>query len=249
MFGYWEYAIVVLVWVAGGGGVMLAAPYLVLRLRDARNSRRDPQLGLKVALHFLMSTGLLIGITGATVALAAIIEGADPSGFGPSPAETRQRGFALLIAGSLIMGLYAWAIASRTNDRRWPAVRRTYCGIRFIVEGLVFITGVCGVLVLVMSPDSDAHSEGSQFVAMLIIWGVAMTVELLLLMRFVRTPEVPGLDTKCVLCGYDLRGRSDAVACSECGTLIVLEQRELLRPAPLAASASAAGPAAGITPS
>jgi hypothetical protein len=54
---------------------LLAFPYLALRTQDARADKPDPQLGLKSALHFFFSLGLLIALTGGTVALTDAIEG------------------------------------------------------------------------------------------------------------------------------------------------------------------------------
>ncbi len=231
-YRFFEYLIIIIIAASGGGGAMLTVPYIVLRLRDSRQARHDPQLGIKVALHFLLTVGILIGALGATIVLTEIIGTSEDLG------ETGMRfGAAFLIAGMILSGLYIWIILVRTNDRRWPSARRTFAGIRFIIEGLVFAAGVCGVLVMILSKDESMRSEGSPYIAMMIIWGIAWVVELVVLMRSLRQPETPGLDTRCVMCGYDLRGSGDAVACPECGTLIAIDQRELLRQPALPAPA------------
>ena len=47
--------------------MMIFVPYVVLRLRDARNSRHDGQLGIKTALHALMSVSMFVFYCGLSI--------------------------------------------------------------------------------------------------------------------------------------------------------------------------------------
>jgi hypothetical protein len=69
------------------------------------------------------------------------------------------------------------------------------------------------------------------------VWPAAGAFDLFFFLRALKQPETPGLDTLCVVCGYDLRGSGENVACPECGVLIAVEQRQLLRPIGSAAPA------------
>lgn len=221
-YGFLELFITVLVWLVSVCAFAVV-PYVVLRLRDSRNVRRDPQLGIKVAMHFLMSVGVIIAGIGATMVLAELIRGDDADD------KTRRVGTGLFLAGLIIGGLHLWLVVVRTNDRRWPSTRRTFIGIRFIIAGLVYTVGLCGVLAMILvGSDAQGGDEGAVFIAMLMVWGGAWIIDLLLLLRSQRLAEVPGVDTHCVMCDYDLRGTPNPAACSECGTAITTEQRELL---------------------
>jgi len=215
-------------------GVCISVPYVILRIRDARHARRDPQVGMKVTLHFMVSVGQSIVWIGATFGLAELIAGTD------ADLDDRNAGIAMLFGGLIITTVYRLLIAFRTNDARWPIVRRTFIGFRFMMAAMISAFGLCGTLVLVLVPAAAERMEASDYIAMLAVWSVAGAIDLYCFFRVLKQPEVPGLDTRCVLCGYDLRGGGgEAVACSECGTLIAIDQRELLRPAIYAAVGAA----------
>jgi hypothetical protein len=67
------YVLVVLIPVVA---ISLALPYLALRLRDSREEKRDPDLGVKSAYYLLLSASILLILLGLTVSAIDIMEGA-----------------------------------------------------------------------------------------------------------------------------------------------------------------------------
>src|SRR5262245_59057089 len=53
--------------------VALAVAYLGLRIRDARAEQPDPELGIKAGYHAFLTTGILLALTGLSIAVIDLL--------------------------------------------------------------------------------------------------------------------------------------------------------------------------------
>lgn len=90
----------------------------------------DPQLGLKVALHYFKLIGFQVLLVGAMVILSTIIRKGGGKG------EGFRVGFGYLVPAALIFGAHV-AMLKRTNDEVLIGVRRLFMGYNLIVTGLI----------------------------------------------------------------------------------------------------------------
>ena len=226
---------------------MVALPYVVLRWRESRYLRRDPKLGLKVALHAMMSTGILLAITGVNI---VAIDQATRIGSTTFTEPTRV-GLALLLSGLILVAGHGVGLWLYANDREWPAVRRTYTGIRFINHALVVGVSLTGLLICVVSDSFAAPT--SEFGCTLVVWTAAWLIDGMLLASLSRRRDSPPVGTTCDYCGYDLRGSVKAGGgfCPECGAPIEETHRRAIHgwmTAQDARDAAAATPVQTIEP-
>jgi hypothetical protein len=124
----------------------LAVPYVVLRMRDARSERPDPQLGLKAAMYFFFSLGIMLFLSGLTTLVVDLLvdEGRMPGG---GLTEAQRISFAFMVAGLIFTLLHLGLVKSMTNDRN-PAARRMFMGWRMAIHGLVILSVITALLVI-----------------------------------------------------------------------------------------------------
>lgn len=163
--------------------------YAILRWRDGKQQRRDPQLGVKFGLHVLLTVSVLVLVSGASMVAAdqfrKIAEDENMSSpndryeydeFSGRPrrssssisssAENKfltpatRAGFAMMLAGVLLGGGEWYLIFSRTNDLKWPSTRRAFIGARTILHGLIVTGALTGLLIAAfMEKDPMSTSE------------------------------------------------------------------------------------------
>lgn len=235
----------------------LAVPYIVLRSRDGRQEVQDPQLGLKTALHLIGSIGIVIGITGFTFVVTEILMRDSTSSttwFTP----LIRAGLGMILSGLIITAGNWWFLLMRTNDRQWPAVRRTFVGSRLVIHGIVICITLTGTLVALFLDDAP-EEIAKVFGGSLLVWFASWAVHFALMIRYTRQSPSPSHAGLCEHCGYDLRGSITHTSrnCPECGNSIgaamrtvILRQREDMLGAPTPGSNPAPGstPAAGNVP-
>jgi hypothetical protein len=118
-------------------------------------------------------------------------------------------GFALMVSGGLTTALFAWLLISRTNERKWPAPRRTYSGGRFVLASLISILAITGALVIAFGKEDSVDVEDkaeviSLFLGLVIVWVPAGCLELALFGWSSRLPRYPGKYNECLDCAADL---------------------------------------------
>lgn len=229
-YDLWRFGVVAIFYYIGLALLLLVlAPYIVLRWRDMRHPRRDPQLGIKVALHGMMTAAVFGGLIGLSIVIVDQLVDDSVEFFTD---ETRT-GLALVVTGALFATIYYIAVRAATNDARWVSTRRTYAGVRFIVESLVVMTGTGGMLIAWFSDDPGAGETQVGFAGVLMVWASAWVVEGANFLRWSKLRDAPGFSDECQFCGYQLRGSVAAgvVACPECGTRIPQEHLEAIRAA------------------
>jgi hypothetical protein len=239
--------------------------YIVVRWRDSKGTRHDAQVGSKVVLHFLMSVSIFVTVSGGSVIvvdqlLRVITDGglgfpasssferrlADPYDYSSNrsqPKSTKSKllspatrtGLGMVVAGTL-MGLFElWLLHSRTNDRRWPAVRRSFVGSRTVVHGLIVTAAMTGAFVVGFQETTEMSGEIKKnllttCLGLLTVWGGSLAVHLALLFIYSRQSTVPGENFCCYECGEDLRGRlrTGEFSCPNCRSVLTVGLRRTL---------------------
>lgn len=173
----------------------LLAGYVLLRVRDARTEERDPDIGIKAALHYFLSLSILLIVNGLTlVAVEAMTSKptktervAPGGGFRNGPAikedtsATQRTGWGLAAAGLLLSLLHFGVLKGTTNDDRRPAARHLFLGWRFAIHGLVLVITVTALVVTLFQKDFGNATIRKTFFATLLIWGPSWVIHLLLL--------------------------------------------------------------------
>src|SRR5512146_410476 len=161
--------------------------YLIARWRAHRAAEGDPQLGLKVALHYFGLLGAQVALAGAMLLVWAIVGKWSSSERG----DVARTAFGLLVPSLIIYGVHIAALR-RTNDERALIARRLFQGYHLIIVGLVGFTGF--VLVFQALFQKGSSGDFGRFAAaLLVVYGGAWAVSAI---RFARlslgaTPEPP----------------------------------------------------------
>jgi hypothetical protein len=179
----------------------VAVPYAVMRMRDVRGEHHDPQLGLKVAYHFIYSLGILLVLVGLTVNVADLIIDEKPAGpqFGmPVPVRanpkadgrlltpTMRTGWALAASGLVFTAVFGLATQLGTNVRRFPAVRRVYVGWRLVVAGIAVVVAVTTLLYWLFMKDQPDNKMYEIALATLAVWAPTLAVHVFLMQRYAK---------------------------------------------------------------
>lgn len=243
-------------------GLAAVVIYIVVRWRDSKGTRHDAQVGTKVVLHFLMSVSIFVTVSGGSVIvvdqLLRVITDGGLRGFPTSPSVQRLRdpyntrsqptsskskllspatrtGLGMVVAGTLLGLFELWLLHSRTNDRRWPAVRRSFVGSRTVVHGLVVTAALTGAFVIGFQETTDGSGEMKKnmlttCLGLLTVWGGSLAVHLSLLFIYSRQSNVPGENFCCYECGEDLRGRlrTGEFSCPNCRSVLTVGLRRTL---------------------
>lgn len=117
----------VVIWLWVIGPLLL---YPLARWKAQREQVNDPQLGLKVALHYFA----LLAFQLVLLALVLIIFTLFSKGGGKASAYRAGFGLLLPAAGVLFAHL---ALLARTNNGQYPGVRRLFLGYNLAVTGLI----------------------------------------------------------------------------------------------------------------
>jgi hypothetical protein len=158
----------------------LVVPYVVLRLRDGRNELHDPQIGLKVVLHFFFSVGWLLGLTGLSVIIADILRSEIQF-----LSEAQRNGAAFLLSGLAFAILHYLLLRYGSNNGKWPATGRLYTGWRLAIHGIVVLAAITYLLQLLFQRDPPAleaklailETERTLY-AILLVWGLSWVLHL-----------------------------------------------------------------------
>lgn len=160
--------------------------YVFLRLREGREGPRDPHLGIKCVLHMFTTVSLLVTLMGTTLFVSYFLEPDEPAatarGADESSPELRT-GMAMILSGGIFLGLHLAVVTVMTNDHHLPAVRRLFRGSLAVLTGLVTLTALVMFMVALFQKDSRWANMYPSF-SLLIVWGPAWLVSLLLLLTF-----------------------------------------------------------------
>ncbi len=107
--------------------------YVLLRWRQGRDGEpADPQLGLKVALHYFATLGLHVVLIALVAVLYSFL--ADS----PMVSEMIMRtGGGMLLGGGVILGAHTMMIGRVTDSATRPNVARVFVGLNLVLCGLI----------------------------------------------------------------------------------------------------------------
>jgi len=171
-----------LVWISFFPFVLLglAIPYAVLRVRDSQE-QPDSQLGLKTALHYFLSVGILQFLAGLSLIVVDLITREDRRGGGDNEGDTLRIGAALAAVGAAFAFLHLILLVG-TNDDHKPIVRRTFTGWRFAIHGLVVLSSGTAWVVTIVQKNS-LWRDVKPYVAILLVWFPSWLIHLILLWK------------------------------------------------------------------
>ncbi len=168
----------------------LAIPYAILRLRENREDRADPQVGLKVALYYFFSVGIILFLLGMTVIVVDLMLEEDrqargamarvvPAGQGLN--QTQRIGLGLIVAGLVVALLHLALVKSMTNDRNSLTARRIFAGWRFAIHGIVIVVAFTVLTAVLFQRDFGDRSLRKSMFGILLIWVPSWVLHLILL--------------------------------------------------------------------
>ncbi len=142
----------------------LAIPYAVLRLRDTQSTPHDNQVGLKAALYFFSSVGIMLILNGGFILVLeefvikpqreefqrAFAAAKEPDEF---PNQTHRVGFGLATAGAVLTVFHWLFIMAATNDGRFPSTRRLFGGWRFAIDGMIVTIAVIALALILWQKE------------------------------------------------------------------------------------------------
>jgi hypothetical protein len=178
-------------------------------MREGKTGDADPQIGVKTALHYFCSAGILMVLMGLTIVFVDLFTREDRAmQFGPPGVGQRMRavddseairtGVAIMVTGFAFAVLHGLLLTG-TNDRKYPAARRAFTGTRLAIHGLVVLFCLTMLIVLLVQPRFEFGTI-KPFLAALLVWGPSWVVHLVLLIagtpRLKVTRESLGLDPR-----------------------------------------------------
>jgi hypothetical protein len=173
----------------------LAIPYAILKMRDARTEANDPEIGLKSALYYGFSLGIVVSLIGLTFLVYEGLEKSSSSNRSSSKmsvlsnlATNTRIGLGLLASGIPTAVAHLILILGMTNDRRYPDARRIFVGWRLAIHSLVVLVAYTALmLVLFLKDRGDIDLSDIQLpLALLVIWLPSWLVHLILLRVYQR---------------------------------------------------------------
>ena len=144
--------------------------YVILRWRQAREGETpDPQLGLKVALHYFATIGWHITLVAVFVLLYSFVVD------GSRMQEVFVRmGAGLLLGGTIVYGLHRVLITRLTDSAQRPNVTRIFKGLNLVLCGLIGMAALVAVCVMITQeeiPEEPFKLAGILMVVYLAAWG------------------------------------------------------------------------------
>jgi hypothetical protein len=190
----------------------LAFAYLGLRFRDGRSDVSDPELGIKSAYYAFLSVGILLALSGLTIAVSDLLAeqfegpnnqaGPPVAPFNPKagpgfpqqapmrvrnddPFDTMSQRVAwpLVVSGVLVSLVSLLLARLGTNDAQFPSVRRTFGGFRLVVGGLGVVVTVTLLIELLFQKNLATTRPLAWAIGSLAIWFPYTAVQLFLLKR------------------------------------------------------------------
>lgn len=151
-----------LLWVLVIGPLLV---YPIARWKLHKEQLVDPQLGMKIALHYFKMLALQTVLLGAVVLVWTVISK------GGSKGDAYRAAFGFLVPGGIVLGLHG-VMLKRTNDDQLVHVRRLFLGYNLIITGLVgFVALVLGCQVLFAK--GSAGNDGRLVLAGVLVYGGA----------------------------------------------------------------------------
>lgn len=151
----------------------LAYGYVHLQREERTAGRDDPQLGLKIVLHYFFSVAYLLAATGAAMLVGDLLNPESETG-----SDMQRSAVALLVVGLAFAGLHYLLLWRGTNDTLLPRPGRFFTGWRLAVHGFVVLVAAAwlAMLLLQKTPKPFAAREllswrQHTLYGILLVWG------------------------------------------------------------------------------
>jgi hypothetical protein len=165
--------------------IALAIPYAILRYRDSRSERPDPQLGIKAALYFFFSLGIVLFLEGLTIIVVDLLleTRQQPPGQGLTP--NQRSGLGMIVAGLVVTLLHLVLVKTMTDDRA-VATRRIFAGARLALHGMIVVIAFTALLVIVFQKDFGPKEVRKALFGVLLVWIPSWILHLVLVSFYSR---------------------------------------------------------------
>jgi hypothetical protein len=173
---------------AGSMLVSLAVPYVVLRMRESRSASPDPQIGVKAALYFFFSFGIVLFLTGLTTFVMDLLVDKRPPAVAQGLNDVQRASLGVMVSGFFFAVLHLGLVKAMTNDRN-PTARRTFAGWRLAIHGMVVILAVTTILGILFQKDfggAGLEDLRKQVLGVMMVWIPSWIIHLVLLGRHSR---------------------------------------------------------------
>ncbi|MEZ4400184.1 MAG: hypothetical protein R3B06_09205 [Kofleriaceae bacterium] len=182
LFGMLVPAMVMLLVISLWGVIIL---YVVARWRHHRAGTRDPQLGLKFALHLFRFHGYQLLLMGGLLLLYAFLL----KGNSAERSPVWRSALGLFTSGGIVFGLHTVWLA-KTNDELAPLVGRLFRGMSLVLTGLIGFIALVAACQLLFAKGSSG--DGGRLVwSALLIYGTAWGVQGVVFARAAMTSAEP----------------------------------------------------------
>lgn len=163
---------------------LLAAPYMVLRFWFARAEEQDPQVGLKCALYFILSLGVLMFLGGLNILVYDLVGRGnwfEKAGDLLSKFDgTHRAACSFMLSGFVFAFFNLVLILGYTNQSRFPETGRVFVGARFAVHSLIVLAATTMVIFLIF--QEIVPTGALEFsLSVLMVWGPAWLIHLIML--------------------------------------------------------------------
>lgn len=141
--------------------------YVLLRWRQAREGEpADPQLGLKVALHYFSTIGLHVVLIALVAVLYSFLTDSSRAS-----EELIRIGAGLLIGGGIILGGHQTLLRSITDSATRPNVARVFAGLNLVLCGLIGMGALLAASVMLCQENTPEGGFKLVFVLMAVYLG------------------------------------------------------------------------------
>jgi len=175
-------------------------------LRDSREEKRDPELGIKTAYYLILSAAILLILFGLTISAIDVMDGTlekrnqarpqpqvqqqqqrDP--FERMITETTQRtAWGMTVSGLLFSLTSMLLLKMGTNDIHYPAAKRVFVGGRLAFIGIVVMIAVTALIILFFQKEVPRKEPYEVIIAVLMVWAPALAVHIFLMRLYASQP-------------------------------------------------------------
>lgn len=187
--------------------ICLAYPYMALRLRDSREEKRDPELGIKTAYYLILSAAILLILFGLTISAIDVMDGTLEKRNRPQPqpqaqfqqqqrdpferiiTDAAQRtAWGMTVSGLLFALTSMLLLKMGTNDIHYPSAKRVFVGGRLAFVGIVVMIAVTALIILFFQKEVPRKEPYEVIIAVLMVWAPALAVHIFLMRLYASQP-------------------------------------------------------------
>jgi hypothetical protein len=139
-----------LVWITPAVALPFLYIYLLQDFQGRRAGTRDPLLGTKILLTFLMTIGCQLGLAGLALLATSVV--------GDGGAFARKTGLGMMLGGAITGAFPAFVYLTRIGMGTGERIGHTALGLNAVITGLVSTMFVTVTSIAVFHSESLAES-------------------------------------------------------------------------------------------